>query len=299
MKKQNDNSNIVSFTKEEGLKVLEYWTSERKMNANPLSNEENLKELNNSLQYNETNPVLPSDLKFTDSFLGRPYPANLKRSPYDCGGKFFLTKVTGGTKEDFVASAQFVGHQQMILTAAHAVRERGTGNYYENLLFIHGYEYTTLGGEKGTPYLIQRVLTPDEFINTKEATGEYDYAFCRVNKGFTKYLGFGLNRQGGKGTPLLSMGYPHNYNGGYLMNRVDGTTGETYEKYFLMENNPMGKGCSGGAIMTDLILGDTPFKDVVVGINSVVSLDGKKIVRSPIFNQQTMDIFHQVLNSPE
>lgn len=282
MKNQNEQTKVQRYSEENLKSTLEYWTPERMANAQSVA----VPRMTNP----EINKILPSNLTSTTLLIGEPYPATISSPPFYCGGRFFFVNNHG---EDRYGSAQFVGTTQKIATAAHCVRNVETGEYYSNFLFAHGYK-DIVGEIDYTPYAIEQILAPDEYIGTKLGEGAYDYAFGRVEGTSSNRLTLGINLTRAKGTPIISMGYPENYGESKIMYAVDGTVGDDLSQHaFMMEGNPMGDGASGGALMIDLILGGNVVKFVVIGVFSGLDTTGT-IVSSPIFDQRTQELFDSV-----
>ncbi|PFN46180.1 trypsin-like serine peptidase [Bacillus thuringiensis] len=284
-------SNIKIYNKKEIKDTLEYWTPERIARAKPTilpkaeQTPENLKETIHS----QVASIISKPSSFSHQFskIGEPYKPDLSKLPFLCGGKIFY-EYKG---EPHSGSAQFVGSCHTILTAAHCVINRETGEYHKHLRFSLNHD-----GEnpEENVFVFDKVGVPNEYLATKSPT-EYDFAFCRTTKDFSHWLGFAKRGQGQKGYPTKAMGYPENYGDTNHMYAVDGTRGEVYDLTFEMLDNPMKDGSSGGAHMMDITLGSDHYENMVIGLTATAPYV-KPIVKSPIFDEKIESLFYKILD---
>ena len=95
--------------------------------------------------------VQPKAITLHDSSI----PAALAMPPLKWAGKFFFTE----SKGDAVCSAQFIA-PNVVLTAAHCVRDPENGAYYSNFMFALQYH----DGASSQRYGWQCVATPDGWV---------------------------------------------------------------------------------------------------------------------------------------
>lgn len=100
--------------------TLNYWTQERMKNAIPMT------------CYCENDDNISSD---NDEILSVE-KADISKMPYSAGGKLFF-RING---KDYVASAEFCAHKQIILTAAHCLYDRQTELPSTKIMFHRCYD---------------------------------------------------------------------------------------------------------------------------------------------------------------
>ncbi|WJM05864.1 hypothetical protein [Paenibacillus sp. PK1-4R] len=288
---------MISLSEEEYVKVLAYWTPERKLKAIPISppayNSSDF-QVEDKNRENDDCSIIPSNnsnMNFNLQMLGTAFPADVAQFPYHVGGKFFFTAtLPDGTKEDRTGSAQFVGHCSIILTAGHCVRNSEDGQYYTNLLFSRGYDNAS-----GDDYSITRVETPDNFVgSTGTRRRSFDYAFAFTHKPFNDWIGLQINNPSNS---FRSIGYPFNYEEGKKMYAVDGTKGDVRGNVVEMKGNPFGPGASGGAWIANYSTERNGLSNLVVGLNGGYALDGSDNWYSPLFVRETIDLFNKIQNN--
>ncbi len=287
MNTENKRFSIEKYGLEESQRILEYWTPERKATAKPFS----------PLKITSENLNEPTN--FISAEIGKPFEADVKRLPFYKAGKFFFTK----DNKDIWGSAQFVGHCQIVLTAAHCVRDIKTGELYKNLLFSLGY----IDGEKSKDYVFDNIGTPDEYVGRDPNDinkVDFDYAFCRTTE--RSESGQMVLQIGMPYPPfqrIWSIGYPEekDYGEGKRMYAVEGARGDIRGGRVAMGFNPFYEGgSSGGAWIVNLTNGGTGsrFDNIVVGINSAASENRDHMAMySPYFNQNTLSLFNEVLDA--
>ncbi len=150
MAKIKENGNIL-YTFDETIsevreaRICAYWTDERIQAASPVE------------QY-----ALP----------GGDHAARASVLPFQCEGRIYFTDPATG--RDYWGCAQLCGERQIVLTAAHCVRNGETGEWHANFLFVHPGE--VYGTEK---YAVQAAAVKEAWW-TNEV--RYDYAFLVVLK---------------------------------------------------------------------------------------------------------------------
>lgn len=281
---------VHTFTTNETLEVLNYWTPDKIANALPINplDKELLDVFDNEVDEEARNLIISQD-KNTSSVIGEPYEVNENDHPYDTGGKFLFSS----DSQDFQGSAQFCGHCQIILTAAHCVKNENTGENYKNFAFARAYR--EVNGE------VKQELFAIDNIGAPQGSGRFpqlDYAFCRTTKSFSGIsLPLKIGNPAPDDYPMKAIGYPINYSGGKIMIAVDGKRGNVSNNSFFMKGNPLGPGCSGGAIMVDIDVGGIMYKNLVVGLNSRFAISDNTVQWSPLFDQSTIDLFNRVLDA--
>ncbi len=248
-------------TSGEAVAAADYWTDERKANARPEPESEPL-----------DSPPFELGKPLTDGDAER---APIGEAPYKFGGKLFYTR----DGDDYVASAQFVADDNIVLGAAHSLWKAGKAA--TNIRFVQGYSN---GG--GTNYDIDMAAVLTEW--TRRSTdpvslgkSQYDYAAMRTTK--PSAVGRYDLGETGVDAAVTVTGYPGRLEGGEYMYRENATVilkaGNAYDA----RPHPMyGGGASGGAWFIGT---GEPYKAV-----SVVSAGDPDGVYGPAFTQDTADM---------
>lgn len=234
---------------------LEYWTEERMRNAVPFGIELPAPA---GMEYK---PILAEE--------GEVKTADLSKPPFSSGGKIFFT-IQG---KDYCGSAEFCADKKLILTAAHCLRDRDTGEWVENIVFQRGYN---------NGFYKQK-------IKIRAAALKSYWCGKPVIDCYQWDYGFGITDEEAEVTPLeyeknilseqvQAFGYPGNYHQGQKMVYANGEieSGTHAEKTILrMQGNPMKQGCSGGAWVSSA-------SGKVVGVNSFIYATEEKAVYGPV-----------------
>lgn len=279
--------------------IEEYWTEERMENAIPMPNpeisEEEFQRLINTPQEEESKSQEESK-SVESSFVGEsevivytagvPTRANVNERPFWNGGKFFFTKPDGG---NYVCSAEFVGSNRVIMTAAHCLRSKDTGEWYSNFLFRRAYEN---GGGQAVGWKCA-ALWSDWFVGSdKPYNWKRDYGFLYADRDSgAGWLGLRTHIPYSTWTAI---GYPSNYGSNKYMYKVDGSKGTVGNGIVEMKDNPMRSGNSGGAWIGDLT---TPHVggNYAIGLNSFHGSDPTSEF-GPYFDSNTFRLFEFAKN---
>jgi hypothetical protein len=211
--------------------------------------------------------------------LGTPVQADRTVSPYYYGGRLFYTKPDGNV---YSSSAQFVGQSNILLTAAHSVRDYVTGNLFTGFVFYRGYN--NLYYEER--FDINYASTNSGWVYPPFMRNEYDYAFLRTVGSAAGALVLMAPFSDPNWT---AFGYPTNYDNGEVMYTVNGTQGQVLGGVVQMLNNPMLNGSSGGAWVAQ--------NTYVIG-NQSFSYAGFTEAWGPVYNQDTLNLFATVRDAP-
>lgn len=179
--------------------------------------------------------------------------ADVTVPPHNAVGKLFFTTRAG--KKGY-CTAQLVGDDAMILTAAHCVRDKKTGDFYEKFSFIGGYK-----DEDGEFSYVVCVGTWSTFPHTTNPNFAVDYAFGRLKDPLSTHLGIA---EALPASEWISVGYPKDVQRGERQQFVRGGQASTSNNLVEMANNPFKDGASGGGWLADVPrLGRT-----AIGLNS-------------------------------
>lgn len=270
----------------ENSAIEQYWSEERMNAAIPMpmpnvTTEELNRMLNLQPGLNEV--IESSRVKDDLSSNGTPTRADVGQRPFWNGGKFFFTKDTGG---DYVCSAEFVGNNRTIMTAAHCVFNATTKQWYKNFLFRRAYNNG--GGQK----VGWECLSIKTAYYSPSKNYAYDYAFIYGDRDSgAGWLGYKSQIPYSSWT---SIGYPVNYGNTQYMYKVVGTKGSNSGGVVQMKGNPMGGGSSGGAWIGDLT---TPVVggNYAIGLNSFHYTSEPNDEYSPLFNTTTYNLLTKVM----
>ena len=286
-------------TSKSARKIEEYWTEERMENAIPVPNpeisEEEFQRLINTPQEEESKSQEESK-SVESSFVGEskvivdtagvPTRANVHERPFWNGGKFFFTKPDGG---NYVCSAEFVGSNRVIMTAAHCLRSKDTGEWYSNFLFRRAYEN---GGGQKVGWECA-VLWSDWFVgsgNPSNRKRDYGFLYADRDSG-AGWLGLRTHIPYSTWTAI---GYPSNYGSNKYMYKVDGSKGTVGNGIVEMKDNPMRSGNSGGAWIGDLTTSHVS-GNYAIGLNSFHRSDPTSEF-GPYFDSNTFRLFEFAKN---
>ncbi|MEH6867937.1 trypsin-like serine peptidase [Priestia megaterium] len=269
MNKKLSNANkLITINDSELQKIKEYWTPERMKNAKPF-------------------PMSKNNVEIPNETMETPFPVDVSKRPYYVIGKIFATNEAG---HDLAGTAQFVGHCHMIMTAAHCLTD-DNGKPYKNIHFVRAYG----SSNQQACSITEWKTAPNWDGGGSTASSANDYAFCYTPDRAPDFIGFQI------GTPdrtdLQAIGYPINYGNAQIMYAVNGTIfiEPEYPGIYKMKGNPMSHGCSGGGWIKDVSSEQHGLKNLVVGLNVLLG-DDPNIMVSPLFNQETINLFNDVLN---
>lgn len=271
-----------------------YWTPERMKGATPLPlpevDDATLERLlKGDLKKKSASPFPQFQSKEgfdpETTTPGVPTKANVGERPFWNGGVLFFTKPDG---KDYQCTAEFVGQNNILLTAAHCVRDGNTGAWYRNFSFRRAY--SNGGGQKvGWTCAAAYYMWASPPMNFK-----YDYAFIRTSGtsgagwlGWATYVPY---------NNWTAIGYPQNYGSNQYMYRVDGDKGPVSNGIVQMNNNPMNFGASGGAWIADLTIPHVG-GNYAVGLNSFINSSNPGKMWGPLFDQEFVGLYNKAVNN--
>ena len=279
---QEIKTNILAIEGPELKRAEAYWTKNRIKNARPFplinADEETLIQFQEPIESWKENGIEINSAR-----------ADVNERPFSYNGKFFGTTNDG---VDFQCSASFVKeaeseNQNIIMTAAHCVRDHRSGHWFGNFLFKRAYND---GG--GQDFGINCVGAWDLYAPAGHA--QYDYAFMRT----TTDSGVGsltLIKDIPYDT-FTATGYPSNYESGRYLYQVSGRkflpTSRT-SKVVYMALNPFRGESSGGPWIADLRIGSTE-GNYAVGLNAHPFIRIIPGVKGPYFNDAVLGLYQKV-----
>jgi len=245
----------------------------------------------------EPESILPSVKLGKLVKLGKAQNADVNKYPFNTAGKLlFNTPV----KQNSHCTAQFVGSQQVLMTAAHCIYPFPSKKYNPNKQFNLDFHFMRQSEKSSGKafnvkcYALWRQY-PDGVNEQYDKHGEvftnyekwnydfkkWDYAFLCTDKPNDGNNWLGLRSTLPKFPTWTAIGYPQNYGKTKLMQRVTGQKGVVANTIVQMQSNPMQMGSSGGAWIDDLTYPS------VIGVNS--SFDLNSTMSSPQFDEKTVD----------
>ena len=269
MKVENTHDNCDNMAYLYGMEVnaapdpMSYLTPKRKMMAEPM------------LPYTEDEPLMASaaNVPTTD-----PQLADLSAMPFNAGGKLYYTM----DGKDYVASASII-KKNLLLTAAHCIQNKITGNLSENYLFECCH-----GPETYAEHLTFKTVTLKEQWYT-EKKSKWDYSIVILNQDSTVETPLQFSTVGLADKTVTAFGYPTNYYDGESMVYIEGTPVRGDDFTWLIPGRKMCKGASGGAwVLQDGL--------TAVGVNAFISSPAAaSYLGSPMFDENFEKLYEYVL----
>jgi hypothetical protein len=266
---------------EDPAAATSYWTEERLRSAVPLEtpsiSQSELQELL-TREKPPLAPAPPTELPGRDlKLLGIPSGADVAEAPYKHAGRLYFT-LNGG---NYTCTAQFVGDSTVVMTAAHCVQDKDSGSWATNVLFHRAYKNNA--SEQQTAAVC--LGTKAGWVTGGAGRYKWDYSFIKT-KDSSKSGWLGLK----VGLPYASweaVGYPSNYGGGQVMQKVGGTKGVVGGGVAQMVGNPMRSGDSGGAWHVS---------GTSISLNSYHVEGNTADEWGPLFDSETLDLWKYALN---
>lgn len=269
MKITRDKNNNVAYSLDIGENAapdpVSYWTPERKMRAVPM------------LPDIETEPWLTAA---ANAPATEPMKADLTTMPFINGGKLYYTM----DGKDFVATASILKKKNLLLTAAHCIQNKNTGNLGENYLFERCHQPEAL-----TEQLTFRTVALKEFWYA-EKKSKWDYSIVILNQNASVDMPLGFSTDGIADKTVTAFGYPTNYYDGESMVYIEGTPIRGADSTWLIAGCKMRKGASGGA----WVLQD---RQTAVGVNAFISSPtAESYLGSPVFDENFEKLYEYVIS---
>ena len=243
---------------------MSYWTPERKMMAELV------------LPYTEDEPMMAPA---ANALTTDPQPADLTAMPFNAGGKLYYTM--DGT--DYVASASIFKKKNLLLTAAHCIQNKITGNFGENYLFerCHGPE------TYAEQLTFKTVALKEQWYTEKKS--KWDYSIVILNQNSTVETPLQFSTVGLADKTVTAFGYPTNYYDGESMVYIEGTPVRGADSTWMIPGCKMRKGASGGAwVLQDGL--------TAVGVNAFISSPAAaSYLGSPMFDENFEKLYEYVL----
>ncbi len=210
--------------------------------------------------------------------------ADLSAFPYNKVGRL-LSKYAGQNLSS-ACTAQLIGKNGVILTAAHCLYDRNGKGWAESTKFHLGYK----DGISIASYDWECMAIVSGWPNhhsTDDTNYLYDYAFVKLRGTPPTGLGMTINVAEAK---VDAVGYPDKYYNGQQLVHVTGAKDGFNPSRM---QNSMGKGSSGGAWVQQLQTGPGD----VISVNSFGLISDPSVAYGPILSPNTMKIYEFVSRS--
>ena len=301
---QENNSNVIGknghsimvVSKEDLAKARQYWTQERLNKATP-KEEFDAPEAKATKSGKEAAPLKrpkiiakgtpPKNATVKTVQAGVPTEADVNEIPFSHAGKLYFTEGDGTSHS---CTAQFVGPLNLLVTAAHCVRDKETGKYYTNFKFHQGYRQ---GEETDKVYGIAATTQESWVVGSGNDTNRgVDYGFIITETDSTTgTLGLMINLPYDEWS---SIGYPTNYSDGKILQQVKGSyAGMKGDDVVLMADNPYGSGASGGAWVAELTPGSFD-GNYMVGNNASHAHNDPTTDHGPYYDEAFESLFDDI-----
>lgn len=213
-------------------------------------------------------PDIPgiSEAKDLAGSPGERAAGNVYEKPLYWAGKLFFRK----DGKDFVCSAQFIS-PQILLTAAHCVRDGDTGAWAEDIIFALQYK----SGEFSKIYDYECVATNNGWVQPGFEKYLHDYAVIRVKEpSRTGYFGTHWG-WAGQYNQAVKIGYPGGVSDGEIIQVEQGPIQFIEGVVQIQHGNPADQGgSSGGAWIGGYSSGGGADGNYIISVESF-GLDGQ------------------------
>jgi hypothetical protein len=200
-------------------------------------------------------------------------------TPLKWAGRLFFRSPAG----DQVCSAQFIS-PQIILTAAHCVRDSATGSFYENIAFALQYH----NNEASRRYTPRCVATPDKWVGAAPQNLPWDYALILTDQSLTGHFGWEVNWDGAA-TAVAKIGYPAAIASGEVIQVDHGPATMSIDGAILQlrHGNPRStEGGSGGAWVERYSNGTDRDANRILTVTSFLIRPEPEVAYGPYLNEE-------------
>jgi len=215
--------------------------------------------------------------------VGQPAKVSVSDLPYANAGKLIFE--VGGSEA--ACTAEFVGNYDILLTAAHCVRDGFSGQWFSAFRFYRGYHKGN-----GQFVTVRCMATWSDWWSSGSPNYGVDYAFIKTNE-HSAAGWFGLET-GLSYSMWNALGYPEELSSGQVQYAVLGTAGTVSSSRIEMVGNPMGPGSSGGAWSGD-VTNSALSGNHVFSVNSSHDQSGQNMY-GPLFDAAVANLYNYVEN---
>lgn len=230
----------------------------------------------------------PSEVTAAASQMHERAAGDVNTVPLVFAGKMFFSKPSG----DFVCSAQFIS-KNVLLTAAHCVRDDQTGAFWKNITFFLQYDR----GRASAKYTQNCVATYNSWVQPGNEKYLSDFAMIQVNSGSrTGWFGTQWDWQGAY-NHATKIGYPGGIAEGQVIQVLPGPISVSGGIVELRHGDKHAQGgSSGGAWIGDYDTRGDPARNHIISVESF-GFDGQPGVDyGPYFDDRVKKLFDYVSN---
>ena len=208
--------------------------------------------------------------------------------PLVFAGKMFFSKPDG----DFMCSAQFIS-KNVLLTAAHCVRDDKSGDFWKNITFFLQYDK----GRASAKYTQKCVATFDSWVQPGNDKYLSDFAMILVNEDSkTGWFGTEWDWQGAYKT-ATKIGYPVGIARGEVIQVLPGPISVSEGIVELRHGDPNKQGgSSGGAWVADYDTQADPKHNHIITIESFGFEGQPGVDYGPYFDDRVKQLYDHVSN---
>ncbi len=233
--------------------------------------------------------ALPSEVSEATSKMQHERAAgDVNTVPFVFAGKMFFSKPDG----DFTCSAQFIS-KNVVLTAAHCVRDDKSGDFWKNITFFLQYDK----GHASAKYTQKCVATFNGWVQEGPEKYLSDFAMYLVDgESKTGWFGTQWDWQGTYKN-ANKIGYPSGVDQGEVMQVVGGpiTVGEGLVQMKHGDPNKQ-QGSSGGAWIGDYDTKGDPEHNHIISVESFNFADQPGVDYGPYFDDRVKKLYDYVSN---
>lgn len=235
-------------------------------------------------------PEVPgtSEAKDLASADGQRASGDVYQKPLYWAGKLFFRQ----GNDDFVCSAQFVS-PNVILTAAHCVRDPDSGAWNSDFIFALQYR----NGEYSQRYGYECVATKNGWVQPGFEKYPYDYALILVDRpSKTGYFGTHWGWEG-QYSDAVKIGYPGGVADGQVMQVETGPIVTDSAIVQINHGNPADqRGSSGGAWIGNYSDGGAAEGNYIISVESFGFDDQPGVDYGPYLTSEFKDLWDYVEN---
>jgi hypothetical protein len=218
---------------------------------------------------------------------GGAQPVALFAAPFNAIGRLFVLD----NAAERACTAFFFGDSMVVMTAAHCVFNRASGQFFSSIHFTRAHN-----PNGGQPFGIRKVAIVDEW-KTSPTPHDFDYAFLHMTTALQSPKNPLTLGNLGAFHDWIAVGYPKDPTNpvfdGQTMMRAAGTLGTAPSANMIrMVGNPMGPGTSGGPFLPPAVPPQSLFGTQAISLGSMKR--GPLIVDGPVLGKRTMDLFTNV-----
>jgi len=213
---------------------------------------------------------------------------DIYQKPLYWAGKLFFR----AGSDDYVCSAQFIS-PNVLVTAAHCVRDPDTGNWHDDFIFALQYK----DGKYSQRYGYQCAATKSGWVQQGFEKYLYDYAMILVDQpSRTGYFGTHWGWAGAY-DKATKIGYPGGISDGQVIQVDQGPIQFVEGVVQLKHGNTADQhGSSGGAWVADYSGGDNSDANYIISVESFGVEDQPGIDYGPYLNADFKDLWDYVEN---